>query len=157
MFGVALVHTDGSHSAPKSSRPSSTSSSSSSSLPPAAATAAAIASAAASSAPTQSALLGFICVLLACLSSGYSGVFIERALKQSGTTIWVRNIQLGIFGMISAGIMALATDGATIMNKGFFVGYDSLVWYVFLVNRYEKFNLIHSFIPNQIRQSTHMT
>ena len=39
-------------------------------------------------------MVGVGAVLLACISSGFSGVFIEKILKESDTSMWIRNIQL---------------------------------------------------------------
>ena len=43
---------------------------------------------------SASALVGVGAILLACISSGFSGVYIEKILKQSNTSMWIRNIQL---------------------------------------------------------------
>ena len=43
---------------------------------------------------SASALIGVGAILLACISSGFSGVYIEKILKQSNTSMWIRNIQL---------------------------------------------------------------
>lgn len=42
----------------------------------------------------KSQLTGLSAVLLACISSGFTGVYIEKILKQSDTSMWIRNIQL---------------------------------------------------------------
>ena len=39
--------------------------------------------------------LGLLAVSVACLSSGFSGVYFEKVLKGSSTSVWIRNIQLG--------------------------------------------------------------
>ena len=39
--------------------------------------------------------LGLLAVSVACLSSGFSGVYFEKVLKGSNTSVWIRNIQLG--------------------------------------------------------------
>lgn len=43
----------------------------------------------------KNAVFGLICVVAACLLSGLAGVYFEKILKNSKTSIWVRNIQLG--------------------------------------------------------------
>lgn len=43
----------------------------------------------------KNALFGLVCVILACVLSGLAGVYFEKILKNSKTSIWVRNIQLG--------------------------------------------------------------
>ncbi len=39
--------------------------------------------------------MGFGAVLLASLTSGFAGVYFEKILKNTPTSVWVRNIQLG--------------------------------------------------------------
>lgn len=34
-------------------------------------------------------------VLMACVSSGFAGVYFEKILKETKQSVWVRNIQLG--------------------------------------------------------------
>lgn len=43
----------------------------------------------------KNALFGLMCVISACVLSGLAGVYFEKILKNSKTSIWVRNIQLG--------------------------------------------------------------
>lgn len=40
-------------------------------------------------------LLGLIAVLLSCMSSGFSGIYLEKLLKEITWSLWIRNIQLG--------------------------------------------------------------
>lgn len=60
--------------------------------------------------------------------SGLAGVYFEKILKGSNVSVWIRNIQLGIFSIIFGTIMMLIQDGTEIQNKGFLFGYTPLVW-----------------------------
>ncbi|PWA17366.1 hypothetical protein CCH79_00011225 [Gambusia affinis] len=40
-------------------------------------------------------LVGLVAVLMACMSSGFAGVYFEKILKETKQSVWVRNIQLG--------------------------------------------------------------
>lgn len=74
------------------------------------------------------AFVGLCAVLSACVTSGLAGVYLEKILKQSDTSIWMRNIQLGLFGAVLAFIGAMGQDGAKIQEAGFMQGYSPLVW-----------------------------
>jgi solute carrier family 35 (UDP-sugar transporter), member A1/2/3 len=76
----------------------------------------------------KNALYGLFCVILACVLSGLAGVYFEKILKNSKVSIWVRNIQLGLFGTFFALLTAFSTDYDKIQLKGFFFGYNKLVW-----------------------------
>lgn len=39
--------------------------------------------------------VGLMSVLMACVSSGFAGVYFEKILKETKQSVWVRNIQLG--------------------------------------------------------------
>ncbi|KAM9844687.1 solute carrier family 35 member A3b isoform 2-T2 [Aulostomus maculatus] len=39
--------------------------------------------------------VGLMAVLIACISSGFAGVYFEKILKETKQSVWVRNIQLG--------------------------------------------------------------
>ncbi|KNC96563.1 UDP-galactose transporter [Spizellomyces punctatus DAOM BR117] len=68
--------------------------------------------------------VGLSAVALTCLTSGLSGVYLEKVLKQSATTLWVRNIQLAIFSSIFCAIFGVMLhDGAAVYERGFFAGY----------------------------------
>ena len=54
-------------------------------------------------------LVGLAAVVGACLSSGFAGVYFERILKGTSSSVWLRNIQLAVFGLIFSA-MPLASD-----------------------------------------------
>ncbi|XP_068197774.1 UDP-galactose translocator isoform X2 [Antennarius striatus] len=81
---------------------------------------------------TQSYIVGLVAVVISCMSSGFAGVYFEKILKGSSASVWVRNVQLGIFGM-SLGMLGLWwNDGAAVAERGFLHGYTSMVWCVIL-------------------------
>ncbi|XP_077579828.1 solute carrier family 35 member A3b isoform X2 [Stigmatopora nigra] len=71
-------------------------------------------------------LVGLTAVLTACLSSGFAGVYFEKILKESKQSVWLRNIQLGFFGLVSATSGMLAYDGQRVRERGLFQGYDRM-------------------------------
>lgn len=82
------------------------------------------------SASGQNYAVGLIAVTVSCLSSGFAGVYFERILKGSSASVWLRNVQLGIFGT-ALGLLAMwQQDGAAVAERGFFYGYTPLVWCV---------------------------
>lgn len=79
---------------------------------------------------TGSPIIGLIAVLLACFSSGFAGVYFEKILKGSACSVWIRNIQLGLFGTVIGLFGVYTTDYAKVTEKGFFQGYNNIVWTV---------------------------
>lgn len=84
----------------------------------------------------QNHLLGLGAVIISCLSSGFAGVYFEMMLKGSNASVWLRNVQLGMFGSLTAVIGMLLKDGSAIFHHekgifaGVFTGYSPLVWFV---------------------------
>ncbi|XP_071477946.1 UDP-galactose translocator-like [Diadema antillarum] len=78
----------------------------------------------------QSPITGLIAVIVSCLSSGFAGVYFEKILKGSQASIWLRNIQLGLFGTLTGIIGIFIKDGGGVLEKGFFFGYTEYVWLV---------------------------
>lgn len=76
----------------------------------------------------QNNFLGLGAVIISCLSSGFAGVYFEKILKESKGTIWLRNIQLGMFGILTGIVMVYAKDGTGVSANGFFFGFHKLVW-----------------------------
>merc|ERR1712178_429734 len=79
------------------------------------------------------AAVGLIAILSACVTSGLAGVYLEKILRQTDASIWLRNIQLALFGAIAAFVGCFITDGAKIQQDGFMQGYNSLVWCVIML------------------------
>lgn len=72
--------------------------------------------------------VGLVAVLSACMTSGLAGVYLEKILKQTDASIWLRNIQLAFFGGVLGFIGAIVQDGQQIKTYGFMQGYTPLVW-----------------------------
>ncbi|XP_068588214.1 UDP-galactose translocator [Cebidichthys violaceus] len=74
--------------------------------------------------------VGLVAVVISCLSSGFAGVYFEKILKGSSASVWMRNIQLGIFGT-ALGVLGLwYNDGAAVAELGLLFGYTGTVWCV---------------------------
>ena len=78
----------------------------------------------------HSQFIGLIAVLCAACTSGFSGVYFEKVLKGSQTSLWLRNVQMGIPSVIIAFITVYAKDAAAVSQQGFLGGYSPLVWTV---------------------------
>jgi len=73
-------------------------------------------------------VLGIVSVAVACICSGFAGVYFERVLKAGqSASIWVRNIQLSVGCLAIALFGALIWDGQAIRKDGFFQGYNAVV------------------------------
>ena len=81
----------------------------------------------------QNSASGFIAVLLAACTSGFSGIYFEKILKGSKTSLWLRNIQMGLSSIFIAFIGVYFQDGSQVYEKGFFFGYTKIVWAVVLL------------------------
>ncbi|XP_006792689.1 CMP-sialic acid transporter [Neolamprologus brichardi] len=78
----------------------------------------------------QNPVIGFIAIAVAVLCSGFAGVYFEKVLKSSETSLWVRNIQMYLSGIVITLIGVYMTDGDRVMEKGFFFGYTPWVFFV---------------------------
>ena len=76
---------------------------------------------------------GFIAVLLAACTSGYAGVYFEKVLKNSGASVWIRNIQMGFSSIILGFAGVFVSDWPSVSENGFFYGYNRIVISVILL------------------------
>lgn len=69
-------------------------------------------------------------VVLIFLSVFDQGVYFEKVLKSSDTSLWVRNIQMYLSGIVVTLIVVYVKDGDKVLEKGFFFGYTAWVCFV---------------------------
>lgn len=79
--------------------------------------------------------LGYVTGMVACsisgLSSAYAGVYFEKYVKgKDAASLWVRNIQLGIFGVPLSVVYMAVKDGGQISRSGLLQGFDASAWLV---------------------------
>jgi len=80
-------------------------------------------------------LIGVGAVLASSLLSGFANVYFEKVIKtraptgEKPPTIWMRNVQLGLFSLPQAASL-MAADSAIIAEHGVFVGFNLLTWTV---------------------------
>ena len=62
------------------------------------------------------------------VTSGFAGVLMEKIMKSGSGSPFARNVQLALWGLIFSVIMMIYNDYSVIMEKGFFHGYNWVVW-----------------------------
>ncbi|XP_056277604.1 solute carrier family 35 member A3b isoform X1 [Pseudoliparis swirei] len=70
--------------------------------------------------------VGLMAVLMACVSSGFAGVYFEKILKETKQSVWVRNIQLGLFSFVFGFVGMIVYDGEMVRELGMFQGYNAV-------------------------------
>lgn len=79
--------------------------------------------------PQMNASVGFLAVIAACTISGLAGVYFEKVLKDSPSSLWIRNVQLSFYSLFPAFLFGvIMKDGEGIAKNGFFDGYNWVVW-----------------------------
>jgi len=79
-------------------------------------------------------VLGVMCCLCMACTSGLAGVYFEKMLKGAKTSLWIRQIQLGVGGIAIGTFGAFSKDGNVIKEHGFFQGYTGFVWFLVCLN-----------------------
>jgi len=84
---------------------------------------------------------GLGAVLAAALLSAFASVYFERMLKTvpsskeaDAASLWIRNIQLGLFATPLAACAMLTNDGAHVWTHGVLRGFDRVVWAIVMIN-----------------------
>jgi len=78
--------------------------------------------------------MGLTAVLISCFSSGFAGVFYEKQIKASSQpSVILRNLQLGIFSVMLAGLAVIQQDFRAVHANGLFYGFTPLVWTIVVV------------------------
>lgn len=78
-------------------------------------------------------LIGLVAVLCAACTSGFAGVYFEKILKGSQTTLWLRNIQMGLPSILIAYITIYSKDSKAVAEQGILGGFSAMVWTVVFV------------------------
>lgn len=79
----------------------------------------------------QNYIVGVVAIFISCLTSGFAGVYFEKVLKTSTTSVWVRNIQMSLIGFVLATFLCFTNDFDVVFGSdGFFRGYNQTVWCV---------------------------
>jgi len=77
--------------------------------------------------------LGLLSVMMGCITSGFAGVYFELVLKGSKVSLWIRNIQLAIIGILCSSVSCYMQDMKAIQERGFLSGYNRYVWAVIVL------------------------
>jgi solute carrier family 35 (UDP-sugar transporter), member A1/2/3 len=77
--------------------------------------------------------IGIVAVICAACTSGFSGVYFEKILKGSNTSLWIRNVQMGLPSIIIAYVTVYFKDSVEVNKQGFLGGYTWIVWTVVIV------------------------
>lgn len=77
--------------------------------------------------------VGLVAVLCATCTSGFSGVYFEKILKGSQTSLWLRNVQMGLPSVVIALVVVFVQDSSAVASRGFLGGYTPIVWTVVIV------------------------
>eukprot|EP00429_Kryptoperidinium_foliaceum_P007930 CAMPEP_0176018854 /NCGR_PEP_ID=MMETSP0120_2-20121206/9090_1 /TAXON_ID=160619 /ORGANISM="Kryptoperidinium foliaceum, Strain CCMP 1326" /LENGTH=363 /DNA_ID=CAMNT_0017351913 /DNA_START=168 /DNA_END=1259 /DNA_ORIENTATION=- len=77
--------------------------------------------------------IGVSAIVMACFLSSIATVYTETQIKIESFTIWERNIQLSLFGLVMGLGELVMAERDDVMNNGFFYGYNSAVWCIVML------------------------
>ena len=77
--------------------------------------------------------LGVCAAVAAAALSGFSGVYLEKMFTSGGTSLWVRNVQLGVFAIPLQAFAIYQLDWQVVSQRGLFHGFHPITWLVVVV------------------------
>ena len=72
--------------------------------------------------------LGVFSVVVACTTSGFAGVFMEKMFKDNKFSLWSRNVWLAVYSIISGMLGLIFKNPALLIPTNFFKGYTFWAW-----------------------------
>lgn len=78
--------------------------------------------------------VGFVAVIFACITSSFAGVYMEKLLKKTDASLWLRNVQLAAIGSPVTLAAVFWCDGDRVQEAGLLQGFDSMVWSIVIIN-----------------------
>lgn len=70
---------------------------------------------------TDNKIIGLIAIVASSLSSGFSGVYFEKLIKQNKSqSLWIRNLQLSILSCLFGSLTIIYNDYDNVTRNGFF-------------------------------------
>jgi solute carrier family 35 (UDP-sugar transporter), member A1/2/3 len=74
-----------------------------------------------------------VLIRLKLKTSWIASSFLEKILKGSHTSLWIRNVQMGLPSVAIAYITVYVKDAVAVQKEGFLGGYTGIVWTVIIV------------------------
>jgi len=68
----------------------------------------------------QSLMIGLSAICTASMMSGFAGVYFEKLLKHTSPSIFLRNVQLGVIGIVFGLVAMYASDGPQVRRVSMF-------------------------------------
>ena len=81
--------------------------------------------------PSLEILYGTMCVFVACCTSGFSGVFLEKNFKSPDACMWGRNVQLSVFALPVCYCLSIVHEKDKQLT--FFSGFDTTILFVIVL------------------------
>ena len=83
-----------------------------------------------SAAATGNPFLGVCAALVAATLSGFAGVYLEKMFTSGGTSLWMRNVQLGLFAIPLQLLAITQMDLDKVLRYGWLQGFHKSTWLV---------------------------